>query len=109
MNSDLKLIWILSLLLLLIILLSGIKVCKLDKPLYNRFIDRRYNYISEPFNPIETNTNPSENAMKILKVSDDYISSNLKKMVDEKRENQKINDLSKDINTMELKMRYLQN
>ncbi len=104
MNSDLKLIWVLSLLLLLIILISGIKVCKLDKPLYNRFIDRRYKYISEPFD-----ITPSNNAKKILSVSDDHISSNLKKMINEKTENKKINKLSNNINMMELKMKYLQN
>lgn len=103
MNSDLKLIWVLSLLLLLIILLSGIKVCKLDRPLYNRFIDRRYNYMSEPF------IVSSDNAKKILNVSDEYISSNLKKMIHEKKENKKINKLSNNINMMELKMKYLQN
>jgi len=102
MNSDLKLIWVLSLLLLLIILISGIKICKLDSPLYNRFIDRRYKYISEPFDII-----PSDNAKKILNVSNNYISSNLQKMTNEKRENKKINKLSDNINMMELKMKYL--
>ena len=102
-NSDLKIIWIISLLLLLIILLSGIKVCNLSK-LNNRFIDRRYKYISEPFN----NT-ISDDALKLLKVSDDYMSSNLKKMINEKIEDKKIKDLSKNTKILESKMKYLMN
>jgi hypothetical protein len=103
MNSDLKLIWIISLLLLLIILLSGIKMCNFKK-LDNRFIDRRYRYISEPFN-----NKISNNARKILKVSDDYMSSNLKKMINEKIEDKKIKDLLKNTNILESKMKYLIN
>jgi hypothetical protein len=103
MNSDLKLIWVISLLLLLIILLSGIKVCNFSK-LDNRFIDRRYKYISEPFKD-----EISEDALKLLKVSDDYMSSNLKKMINEKIEDKKIKNLLKNTNILESKMKYLMN
>jgi hypothetical protein len=102
-NTDLKIIWVIALLLLLIILLSGIKVCNLSKSnLNNRFIDRRYKYISEPFN----NT-ISDDALKLLKVSDDYMSSNLQKMINEKIEDKKIKDLSKNTKILESKMKYL--
>jgi hypothetical protein len=103
-NTDLKIIWVISLLLLLIILLSGIKVCNLSiSKLNNRFIDRRYKYISEPFNTI------SDDALKLLKVSDDYMSSNLQKMINEKIEDKQIKNLSKNTKILESKMKYLTN
>ena len=102
-NTDLKIIWVISLLLLLIILLSGIKVCNLSISKHNRFIDRRYKYISEPFNTI------SDDALELLKVSDDYMSSNLQKMINEKIEDKKIKDLSKNTKILESKMKYLTN
>ena len=99
--SDLKLIWIISLLLLLIILLSGIKVCNVPKMIESKFIDRKYKYISEPFvvEPTELN--------KILRVNDEYVASNLSKIANENIENKKINDLKNKISLLEMKMRKL--
>lgn len=99
MNTDLKLIWIISLLLLLIIILSGIKVCNISMPLYSRFIDRKYNYISEPFT--------SDNANKLLNIEDKYISKNLDKIANERLENKKIKDLKNSIELLESKMKKL--
>ena len=101
MNTDLKLIWIISLLLLLIILLSGVKVCNVPKMLETKFIDRKYNYISEPFVVEPSDLN------KILAVEDEYISSNLAKTLTENKENKKINELKNTISLLEMKMRKL--
>jgi hypothetical protein len=101
MNTDLKLIWIISLLLLLIILLSGVKVCNVPKMLETKFIDRKYNYISEPFVVEPTDLN------KILKVNDEYIASNLSKIASENRENKKIKELKDTIDLLEMKMKKL--
>ncbi len=99
MYTDLKLIWVISLLLLLIIVLSGIKVCNIKLPTYDRFIDRRYNYISEPFDNI--------NIAKLTDSEDKYISKNLSKLSTEKKEQQKIKDLTKSIELLESKMKKL--
>ena len=101
--NDLKLIWIISLLLLLIILLSGIKVCNVPRMLETKFIDRKYKYISEPFAVEPSDLN------KILKVNDEYIASNLSKIATENLENKKINDLKNKISLLEMKMRKLMN
>ena len=103
MNTDLKLIFIISLLLLLIILLSGVKVCNVPKILETKFIDRKYNYISEPFivEPTELN--------KILKVNDEYVASNLSKIANENLENKKIKELKSTISLLEMKMKKLMN
>ena len=101
MYSDLKLIWIISLLLLLIIILSGIKVCNVPKILETKFIDRKYDYISEPFVVEPTDLN------KILKVDDEYVASNLSKVSNENLENKKIKELKDTISLLEMKMRKL--
>ena len=90
MYSDLKLIFILTCLLLVIILLSGIKVC--GKSYGYRFIDRKYNYISEPFNTIDT----------IKDINNQYIASNIDKMTSIKLNNARIEDLNKKISSIEL-------
>jgi hypothetical protein len=93
MYSDLKLIFVLTSLLLVIILLSGIKVC--GTPYGNRFIDRKYNYISEPFDILDD----------IKNINSQYIASNIDKMTSIKLNNLKIEDLNKKIASIELELK----
>ena len=52
---NLNTVWVIALLLLVIIILSGVKVCNKDNKnnsnniKNDRFMDTKYNYISEPF------------------------------------------------------------
>jgi hypothetical protein len=100
-DNELIIILFLAIILLITIAVSGIKICNINKALESRFIDRRYKYISEPFdaksliNDITTDVN------------DNYISSNLSKIAIEKKENKKINELKNSIEMMELKLRNL--
>ena len=97
MYSDLKLIFILTCLLLVIILLSGIKVC--NTPYGYRFIDRKYNYISEPFDIVnDINT--------IKDLNNQYLALNIDKMKIIKSNDIKIKDLNKKIEMIEKQLKH---
>ncbi len=93
MYSDLKLIFVLVCLLLVIILLSGIKVCHF--PYGNRFIDRKYNYISEPFDALDT----------IKDMNYRYAVANIDKMTSIKLNDSRIKDLNNKIASLELSLK----
>ncbi len=98
----LKLIFIISVILLVIILLSAINVCSMSV-YYNRFIDRYYNYISEPFNPIPENTlNPVET--ELMKINNSYITKSIDRMTKIKMNEKKINNIKDVISTLEMKL-----
>jgi hypothetical protein len=100
MCSDLKIIWILSLILLVIILFTGITTCS-SPVLYNRFIDRKYQYISEPFSEIENTKN------NIINKNKEYIISNMDKMVFVKENEKKIRNLTSIISELETKLNHM--
>lgn len=77
-----NLVFIISIILLVIILLSAINVCS-NSVYYNRFIDRYYSYISEPF----TITTKSIDRMSKIKMNE-----------------QKINNIKNAISTLETKL-----
>jgi hypothetical protein len=95
-DNELVIILFLALILLITIAVSGIKICNINKALESRFIDRRYKYISEPFE-----------VQMLTEVNDNYISSNLSKIAIEKEENKKIKELKGSIEMMEKKLRNL--
>lgn len=98
----LKLIFIISLILLIIILLSAINVCSMSV-YYNRFIDRYYTYISEPFNPIPVNTlNPFEKS--VMKINNSYLAKSIDRMAKIKMNENKINNIKDAISTLEMKL-----
>jgi hypothetical protein len=98
----LKLIFIISVILLVIILLSAINVCSMSE-YYNRFIDRYYTYISEPFNTVPVNTlNPFEN--ELIKINNNYISKSMNRMAKIKINEKKINNIKDAISTLEMKL-----
>jgi hypothetical protein len=102
MYSDFKIIWVLSLILLVIILLTGIKTCSIPV-FYNKFIDRRYTYISEPF--IELDSHQKD----IINLNNKYLTSNMDKMVLVKSNEKKIKDMKNMISELETKLNRIMN
>ena len=86
----------------IIILLSGIKVCKIpyDKASSNgRYIDTRYKYISEPF--IDTPADP------LINLSKDMIEIAYTQSVDQEKQNKRIGELKDQISILENKIKVL--
>ncbi len=105
---DFNIILVITLLLIVIILLSGVKICKiplnlnLNKALNDRFIDTRYNYISEPF---DISTDPM-----VYDVGDfafNSINQTLTQTVDQEKQNRQINGLMDQISNLENKIKVL--
>jgi hypothetical protein len=102
----LKIIFSISVFLLFIILLSAINVCSMSV-YYNRFIDRYYTYISEPFNPIPINTlNPFETSL--MNINNGYITKSIDRMAKIKMNEKKINNIKDVISTLEMKLNNVQ-
>ncbi len=98
----LKLILIISIILLVIILLSAINVCSMSV-YYNRFIDRYYSYISEPFDPTPTNIEfPFEKSL--LTINNNYLAKSIDRMAKIKMNAEKINNIKNAISTLEMKL-----
>jgi hypothetical protein len=93
MNSSLRIIFIIAVLMLIIILLSGIKVCKipLTMKLGDMFIDKKYRYISEPF----AVTAAQINAVKDVK--DNYTGNVLVQAAGQALQNEKIKNIDQQI------------
>ena len=93
MNSSLRIIFIIAVLMLIIILLSGIKVCNipLTMKLSDMFIDKKYRYISEPF----AVTAEQINAVKDVK--DNYTGNVLVQAAGQALQNEKIKNIDKQI------------
>jgi hypothetical protein len=89
-----NLVFVISIILLVIILLSAINVCS-NSVYYNRFIDRYYNYISEPFDSPEKSFMNQNNM---------YIAKSIDRMSKIKINEQKINNIKNAISTLEMKL-----
>jgi hypothetical protein len=87
-----NLVFIISIILLVIILLSAINVCS-NSVYYNRFIDRYYSYISEPFD-----------AKDFINENNIYLSKSMDRMSRIKINDQKINNIKNAISTLETKL-----
>ena len=103
---DFNIILVITLLLIVIILLSGVKICKiplnLNKALNDRFIDTRYNYISEPFDIV---TDPM--VYQVGDIAVDSINQTLTQTVDQEKQNKQINGLMDQISNLENKIKVL--
>ncbi len=93
MDSSLRIIFIISVLMLIIILLSGIKVCSIPMSIKLRdmFIDKKYRYISEPF----AITGEQKNAVKNVK--DEYVGYVLNQAAGQAIQNEKLKNIDKQI------------
>jgi cell shape-determining protein MreC len=98
----LKLILIISIILLVIILLSAINVCSMQV-YYNRFIDRYYSYISEPFNSPVNTLNTFEKS--IINVNNSYLTNSMNRMSKVKMNEEKINNIKDAISALEMKLK----
>ncbi len=87
-----NLVFIISIILLVIILLSAINVCS-NSVYYNRFIDRYYSYISEPFDTTD-----------FINENNSYLTKSMDRMSRIKINDQKINNIKNAISTLETKL-----
>ncbi len=93
MNSSLRIIFIIAVLMLIIILLSGVKVCTvpLSLKLSDIFIDKKYRYISEPFAVSAAQLNA------VKDVKDKYTGNVLVQAAGQALQNEKIKNIDQQI------------
>jgi hypothetical protein len=93
MNSSLRIIFIIAVLMLIIILLSGIKVCSvpLTMKLGDVFVDKKYKYISEPFAVSQAQINA------VKDVKDNYTGNVLVQAAGQAIQNEKIKNIDQQI------------
>jgi hypothetical protein len=100
---NLNIVWVIALLLLVIIILSGVKVCdkkSIKEQTISKFIDTDYNMISEPFeDPL---------IAKFGELSQQGINKIKQKTLDQERKNLQINNLKTQIEGIESKILVLQ-
>jgi hypothetical protein len=104
-KNSIYIILIIVLLLGIIILLSGVKICKIpyDKASLNgRYIDTRYKYISEPFI-----ADPLSKVDPLIESSIDMIEIAYTQSVDQEKQNKKIGELKDQISILENKIKVL--
>jgi hypothetical protein len=111
---NLNTVWVITLLLLVIIILSGVKVCNKDNNTNtiknnNRFVDSRYSYISEPF---EVTPNPTSTHEEIIKnfndLSQERIQKTYNRTLNQERKNLQIKNLTNQVDSIENKILVLQ-
>jgi hypothetical protein len=109
-SINLNTILVITLLLLVIILLSGVKVCnttnmnnmnKVKKDV--RFIDSRYSYISEPFQ-----VTPDPIIKQFGDLTQERIDKTLQKTLDQEKKNLQIYNLKNQVESIENKISVLQ-
>jgi hypothetical protein len=113
---NLNTVWVITLLLLVIIILSGVKVCNKDNNINtiknnNRFVDSRYSYISEPFivPPIPKPTSTDEQIINDFNnLSDARIQKTYDRTLNQERKNLQIKNLTKQVDSIENKILVLQ-
>jgi hypothetical protein len=122
---NLNIIWVISLLLLVIIILSGIKICR--NPIESKtlatqntnpiFVDKTYKYISEPFYdntepPLESadveTPAPSDYPSIISELANRKFKTTLDQTIQSEKQNSQINLLSRQIDSLENKISVLQ-
>ncbi len=93
MDSSLRVIFIIAVLMLIIILLSGIKVCSvpLTMKLGDIFIDKKYRYISEPFAVSQSQLNA------VKDVKDNYTGNVLVQAAGQALQNEKLKTIDQQI------------
>lgn len=110
-NINLNTVWVIALLLLVIIILSGVKIC--DKKSINsenkeqtisRFLDTDYNYISEPF---EVTPVVDPILKQFSDLSQKRIEKTMQKTLNQERKNLQINNLKNQIDELENKILVL--
>ncbi len=110
---NLNTVWVITLLLLVIIILSGVKVCNTNnvnnvsnmKKENTRFMDSRYSYISEPF---EANLTPNPIIKQFGDLTQERIDKTLQKTIDQERKNLQIYNLKNQVESIENKIAVLQ-
>jgi hypothetical protein len=110
---NLNTVWVITLLLLVIIILSGIKVCdNTNTPRNNtnikndpRFIDTNYNYISEPFEETPT---PDPIIKQFGDLAQGRIDKTLQQTIDQEKKNLQIHNLKDQVESLESKITVLQ-
>jgi peptidoglycan hydrolase CwlO-like protein len=102
---NLNIVWVIALLLLVIIVLSGVKVCNNPNTTKNdnRFMDSRYSYISEPFE-----ATPDPIVKQFGDLTQQRIDKTLRQTLDQERKNLQITNLKNQIDTLENKITVLQ-
>ena len=103
---DFNIILVITLLLIVIIFLSGIKICRIpfNKLMDSRFIDTKYSYVSEHFV-----TQPTLDPIlsKLGDIGKDSIGNVLTQTIDQQKQNRQINILMNQVSSLENKMNVL--
>lgn len=112
-NVNLNIVWVIALLLLVIIILSGVKVCNKDtninnttlKKNNNRFMNPNYNYISEPFEGTPT---PDPIIKQFQDLSQSRIDKTLQRTLNQEKKHLQIKNLKDQVESIENKISVLQ-
>jgi hypothetical protein len=105
---NLNTVWVITLLLLVIIILSGVKVCNKNTDINinkkdDRFMNPNYNYISEPFE-----ATPDPIIKQFGDLTQQRIDKTLQRTLDQERKNLQIHNLNNQIESIESKLSVLQ-
>lgn len=110
-NVNLNIVWVIALLLLVIIILSGVKVCNKDTNINNksknddRFMNPNYNYISEPFEGTPT---PDPIIKQFQDLSQSRIDKTLQRTLNQEKKHLQIKNLKDQVESIENKISVLQ-
>jgi len=106
-NANLNIIWVISILLLIIIILSGVKICKTPFDPPTIFVDKPYKYVSEPFG--DTDPSPTTDfSTSIRNLAKDKYEKTLAQTIELSKQNSKMGILSRQIDALENKIKVLQ-
>jgi hypothetical protein len=110
-NVNLNIVWVIALLLLVIIILSGVKVCNKNTNINhtlkndNRFMNPDYNYISEPFEETPT---PDPIIKQFQDLSQSRIDKTFRRTLNQEKKHLEIKNLKDQIESIENKISVLQ-
>ncbi len=106
---NLNTIMIMSLVVLFIIILSGIKICKVpsNSNQNSKFIDTKYKYVSEPFGDQDQATT-LDYSKEIGSLANQKFKMTATQITEQLKQNNQINFLTKQIEALENKINVLQ-